>query len=415
MASETLEDKKQEEIANVEDKGEVKEEGKTEEGEEEKEAEKKEEDTEMAEKEEEEEEKEELEVKGEESKEEAEEVSKKAKRGRKGSSKKAAKDEKAAKSEPGSKEPVTPIERPIRERKTVERYSEPSTGRSASKALSIEKVVKAHSLRIYQMEIRKLDSWLIWNLTGGANNSLHVTDSSNAFDPSLSYEEREKRKRQAAERAVFLQDLLLIYGFASGNPLRFRRTAGHKDLFYIDDKDLDFKDVIEAPLPKTPLYTSIVCHWLAIEGVQPASPENAPVEAYRRSSVYGDDVVIVTAYRTALCKSKRGGFKDTYPDDLLAPVLRALRERTNLNPSEVGDVVETVPIRTVNRQCSSGLQAVADVAAAIKAGFYDIGIGAGLESMTANPMAWEGSVNPRIFLYLHEVETMAQHQDCLKR
>lgn len=34
---------------------------------------------------------------------------------------------------------------------------------------------------------------------------------------------------------------------------------------------------------------------------------------------------------------------------------------------------ETVPIRTVNRQCASGLQAVADVAAAIKAGFYDIG------------------------------------------
>lgn len=34
---------------------------------------------------------------------------------------------------------------------------------------------------------------------------------------------------------------------------------------------------------------------------------------------------------------------------------------------------DTVPLRTVNRQCSSGLQAVADVAAAIKAGFYDIG------------------------------------------
>jgi len=34
---------------------------------------------------------------------------------------------------------------------------------------------------------------------------------------------------------------------------------------------------------------------------------------------------------------------------------------------------DTVPIRTVNRQCSSGLQAVADVAAYIKAGFYDIG------------------------------------------
>ncbi|XP_075477111.1 3-ketoacyl-CoA thiolase 2, peroxisomal [Primulina tabacum] len=153
--------------------------------------------------------------------------------------------------------------------------------------------------------------------------------------------------------------------------------------------------------------------------------------AYQRSSVFGDDVVIVAAYRTALCKSKRGGFKDTYPDDLLAPVLKALIDKTNVKPSEVGDIVvgtvlapgsqrasecrmaafyagfpETVPVRTVNRQCSSGLQSVADVAAAIKAGFYDIGIGAGLESMTANPMAWDGSVNPR-------VKTMAQAQDCL--
>ncbi|RVW24388.1 3-ketoacyl-CoA thiolase 2, peroxisomal [Vitis vinifera] len=148
--------------------------------------------------------------------------------------------------------------------------------------------------------------------------------------------------------------------------------------------------------------------------------------AYQRTSV-----LEMMAYRTALCKSKRGGFKDTYPDDLLAPVLRALLEKTNLNPNEVGDIVvgtvlapgsqrasecrmaafyagfpETVPVRTVNRQCSSGLQAVADVAAAIKAGFYDIGIGAGLESMTANPMAWEGSINPK-------VKEFVQAQDCL--
>lgn len=153
--------------------------------------------------------------------------------------------------------------------------------------------------------------------------------------------------------------------------------------------------------------------------------------AYQRSSNFGDDVVIVAAYRSPLCKSKRGGLKDTYPDDILAPVLKALIEKTKINPAEVGDIVvgsvlgpgsqrasecrmaafyagfpETVPIRTVNRQCSSGLQAVADVAAAIKAGFYDIGIGAGLESMTTNPMAWEGSVNPK-------VKTMAQAQDCL--
>jgi hypothetical protein len=36
--------------------------------------------------------------------------------------------------------------------------------------------------------------------------------------------------------------------------------------------------VIEAPLPKAPLDTAVVAHWLAIEGVQPAIPENAPLE-----------------------------------------------------------------------------------------------------------------------------------------
>ena len=40
----------------------------------------------------------------------------------------------------------------------------------------------------------------------------------------------------------------------------------------------------------------------------------------------------------------------------------------------LSSLAETVAVRTVNRQCSSGLQAVADVAAAIKAGFYDIGM-----------------------------------------
>ncbi|XP_052177994.1 transcription initiation factor TFIID subunit 6 isoform X3 [Diospyros lotus] len=80
------------------------------------------------------------------------------------------------------------------------------------------------------------------------------------------------------DSALNLRNVEPIYGFASGDPLRFKRAVGHKDLFYIDDKDLDFKDVIEAPLPKAPLDTSVICHWLAIEGVQPAIPENASVE-----------------------------------------------------------------------------------------------------------------------------------------
>ncbi|KAE8675148.1 3-ketoacyl-CoA thiolase 5, peroxisomal [Hibiscus syriacus] len=154
------------------------------------------------------------------------------------------------------------------------------------------------------------------------------------------------------------------------------------------------------------------------------------------STAFGDDIVIVAACRTPICKSKRGGFKDTPADDLLAPVLKALIDRTKVNPSEVGDIIvgsvlapgslratecrmaafyagfpDTVPIRTVNRQCSSGLQAVADVAASIKAGFYDIGIGAGLESMTTDGLAAGlEKVNPKA---CRTLSFFAQARDCL--
>jgi acetyl-CoA acyltransferase 1 len=63
-------------------------------------------------------------------------------------------------------------------------------------------------------------------------------------------------------------------------------------------------------------------------------------------------------------------------------------------------------LHSICRQCSSGLQAIADVAAAIQAGYYTIGIGAGVETMSINPMAWEGGVNPKI-------ETCAAAGNCL--
>ncbi|KAM3399312.1 hypothetical protein ACQJBY_004607 [Aegilops geniculata] len=81
------------------------------------------------------------------------------------------------------------------------------------------------------------------------------------------------------DSALSLRNVEPVYGFASGDPLRFKRAVGHKDLFYIDDREVDFKEIIEAPLPKAPLDTAVVAHWLAIEGVQPAIPENPPIDA----------------------------------------------------------------------------------------------------------------------------------------
>jgi acetyl-CoA acyltransferase 1 len=59
---------------------------------------------------------------------------------------------------------------------------------------------------------------------------------------------------------------------------------------------------------------------------------------------------------------------------------------------------DSVPVSTVNRQCSSGLQAFANVASNIRAGFYDVGIAAGVESMsTADMMGSVGDINEKVF------------------
>ncbi|KAL2944873.1 Transcription initiation factor TFIID subunit 6 [Bienertia sinuspersici] len=81
------------------------------------------------------------------------------------------------------------------------------------------------------------------------------------------------------DAALKLRNVEPIYGFASNDPLRFKKAAGHKDFFYVNDLDLDLKDVTEAPLPRAPLDTSVSVHWLAVEGVQPAIPENPPAES----------------------------------------------------------------------------------------------------------------------------------------
>lgn len=120
-----------------------------------------------------------------------------------------------------------------------------------------------------------------------------------------------------------------------------------------------------------------------------------------------EDIVIVSSKRTAQTRSRKGGFKDTKAADLLSPCFKAVCNGIDKNLVEeivVGTVLPisthrhiearqagflagfpiTTCIRTVNRQCSSGLQAIADVASDIRAGYYEIGIASGVETMTAN-------------------------------
>jgi acetyl-CoA acyltransferase len=122
------------------------------------------------------------------------------------------------------------------------------------------------------------------------------------------------------------------------------------------------------------------------------------------------DAVIVGAVRTPVGR-RRGGLAGVHPVDLSAHVLRALAERTALDPVDVEDVVwgcvsqvgdqawnvgrnavlaagwpESVPGTTLDRQCGSSQQAVHFAAAAVIAGQADVVVAGGVESMTRVPM-----------------------------
>jgi transcription initiation factor TFIID subunit 6 len=68
-----------------------------------------------------------------------------------------------------------------------------------------------------------------------------------------------------------------LYGYESTRPLHYREAlvGPGQTLYYIDDDDdVDFEKIINQPLPKVPRQVSFTAHWLAIEGVQPAIPQN---------------------------------------------------------------------------------------------------------------------------------------------
>ncbi|XP_065254907.1 3-ketoacyl-CoA thiolase, peroxisomal [Emys orbicularis] len=133
-----------------------------------------------------------------------------------------------------------------------------------------------------------------------------------------------------------------------------------------------------------------------------------------------DDVVVVHGLRTPIAKAKRGGFKDTTPDELLSAVMTAVLTDVNLSPEKVGDICvgnvlqpgagaftarvaqflsgipETVPLSCVNRQCSSGLQAVINIAGGIRNGSYDIGLACGVETMSLRNAGNPGDVSSRM-------------------
>jgi len=139
------------------------------------------------------------------------------------------------------------------------------------------------------------------------------------------------------------------------------------------------------------------------------------------------EAVIVEAVRTPI--GRRGGsLKDWRPDDLAAFILRALVERTGIEPKIVEDVVlgcvtqideqgmnigrlapliagfpETVPGTSVNRMCASGLQAFNFATMEVLTGMNDVVIAGGVESMSRVPLGSDGGALSPTLLEKYEI------------
>ncbi|HET8897528.1 MAG TPA: acetyl-CoA C-acyltransferase [Rhodanobacteraceae bacterium] len=136
------------------------------------------------------------------------------------------------------------------------------------------------------------------------------------------------------------------------------------------------------------------------------------------------DAYIVATVRTPVGKAPRGVFRHTRPDDMLAHVINAaLSQCPGIDPARIGDAIigcampeaeqgmnvarigvllaglpDSVPGVTVNRFCSSGLQAVAMAADRIRLGEADLMLAGGTESMSMVPMmGHKVQMNPAFF------------------
>jgi acetyl-CoA acyltransferase len=157
------------------------------------------------------------------------------------------------------------------------------------------------------------------------------------------------------------------------------------------------------------------------------------------------EAVIVASVRSAGGRYKRGGLSETRADVFGVQVIKGLLARVpELNPADVDDLIvgcafpeaecgmnfgrvlavgaglpEPVSGMTINRFCSSGLQAIADATAKIRAGWSDVIIAGGVESMTHIPMGggifrpnpdWDYTTLPNVYINMgNTAENVAAH------
>lgn len=109
---------------------------------------------------------------------------------------------------------------------------------------------------------------------------------------------------------------LLGFSFPDPAEVSTKTAADGSSVFVLEDREMDFDEILKAPLPKAPLEVTFRAHWLAIEGVQPLIPENPLPD--------GMDVVGTAKKRKAV--DSDGAEKDPTVQEVLSQELQLYYE-----------------------------------------------------------------------------------------
>ncbi|GAB0088830.1 Transcription initiation factor TFIID subunit 6 [Sergentomyia squamirostris] len=88
---------------------------------------------------------------------------------------------------------------------------------------------------------------------------------------------RTRLSMNDVDHSLKIRNIEPQYGFFSKDCIPFRfASGGGRELHFVEEKELDLADIVQAPPPKIPLEVSLRTHWLCVDGVQPTVPENPP-------------------------------------------------------------------------------------------------------------------------------------------